>query len=80
MSAQNFLFNRVTSYPYQLGSDPTRLQETFLGSDPKGTTFESDPVWVRIADPNGIGSVEACVNTRPIRYSLSTDSFGSHPV
>ena len=49
----------------------------FLGSDPNGITFESDPIWVRIADPNGFGSVESRVNARPIRHSLGTDPFGS---
>ena len=63
--------------PYPFGSDPTRLHETFLGSDPNGITFESDLVWVRRADPNGFGSVESRVNARPIRYSLGTDPFGS---
>ena len=80
MSTKDFQFNGVTFYPYQFGSDPTRLHETFLGSDPNGITFESDPVWVRIADPNGFGSVESRVNARParpIRYSLGTDPFGS---
>ena len=77
MSTKDFHLNGVTFYPYQFGSDPTRLHETFLGSDPNGITFESDPVWVRIADPNGFGSVEPCVNARPIRYSLGTDPFGS---
>ena len=57
MSTNDFQFNRVTSYPYQFGSDPTRLHEIFWGSDPNGITFESDPVclgtdsrfkWVRI--------------------------------
>ena len=73
----DFLFNRVTSHPYQFGFDPTRLDETFLGSDPNGITFESDPVWVRIADPNGFESVESRVSARPIRYTLGTDPFGS---
>ena len=73
MSTKDFQFNRVTLYPYQFGSDPTRLHETFLGSDPNGITFESDPVWVRIVDPNGFGSVESRVNARPIRYSMGTD-------
>ena len=77
MSTKDFQFNSVTSYPYQFGSDPTRLHETFLGSDPNGITFESDPVWVRIADPNGFGSVESRVNARPIRYTLGKDPFGS---
>ena len=77
MSAKDLQFNRVTSYPYQFGSDPTRLHENFLGSDPNGITYESDPIRVRIADPNGFGSVESRVNARPIRYSLGTDPFGS---
>ena len=77
MPTKAFLFNRVTSYPYPFGSYPIRLQETFLGSDPNEITFESDPVWVRIADPNGFGSVESRENARPIRYSLGTDPFGS---
>ena len=77
MSTKDFQFNRVTPYPYQFGSDPTRLHETFLGSDPNGITFESDPVLVRIADPDGFGSVESRVNARPIRYTLGTDPFGS---
>ena len=77
MSRKNFQFNRVTSYPREFGSDPTRLHENFLGSDPNGITFESDPVRVRIADSNRLGSVESCVNARPIRYSLGTDPFGS---
>ena len=63
--------------PYPFESDPTRLQETFLGSYPNGITFESDPVWVRIADPDGFGSVGSRVNARPIRYSLGADPFGS---
>ena len=75
MSTKDFQFNGVTFYPYQFGSDPTRLHETFLGSDPNGITFESDPVWVRIADPNVFGSVESSVNARPIRYSLGTQAF-----
>ena len=77
MSTKDFQFNRVISYPYQFGSDPTRLHETFLGSDTNGITFESDPVWVRIADPNEFGSVESRVNARPIRYNLGTDPFRS---
>ena len=44
---------------------------------PNCISLESDPVWVRIADPNGFGSVEARVNASPIRYSLGTDPFGS---
>ena len=62
---------------YLFGSDPTRLHETFLGLDPNGITFESDPVWVPIADPNGFGAVESRVNARPIRYTLGTDPIGS---
>ena len=77
MSTKDIQFNRVTSYSYQFGSDPARLHETFLGSDPNGITFESDPVWVRIADPNGFGSVESRVTARPIRHNLGTDPFGS---
>ena len=77
MSAKAFQFNRVISYPYQFGFDSTRLNKTFLGSDPYGITFESDPVWVWIADPNRFQSIESRVNGRPIRYSLDTDSFGS---
>ena len=77
MSRKAFQFNRVTSYPYQFGFDPTRLHETFLGSDPNGIPIESDPVWVRIADPNGFGSVESRVNAMPFCYSLGTDPFGS---
>ena len=77
ISTKNFQFNCLTSYLYQFGSDPTRLRETFLGSDPNGITFESDPVWVRIADPNGFRSVESRENARPILYSLGTDPFGS---
>ena len=48
-----------------------------MGSDQTGIIFKSDPVWVRIADPNGFGSVESRVNARPIRYTLGTDPFGS---
>ena len=77
MSKNAFQFNRITSDPYKLGSDPIRSHETFLGSDPNGITFESDPVWVRIADPNGFGSVEFGVNARPIRYILGIDPFAS---
>ena len=77
MSTKDFQFNRVTSYPYQYGSDHTRLHETCLGSDPNGITVESDPVWVRIADPNRFGSVESRVNAGPIRYTLGADPFGS---
>ena len=77
MSTNDFQFNRVTSYWYQFGSDPTCLHETFLGSDPIGITFESDPVFARIADPNGFGSFESRVKVRPIRYGLGTDPFGS---
>ena len=80
MSTKDFQFNRVTSNPYQFGSDPTCLHETFLESDPNGITFESDPFWVQIADPNGVGSVESRTNARPIRYSLGTDPFGSNLV
>ena len=72
MSTKDFQFSRVISYPYQFGSDHTRLHETCLGSDPNGITLESDPVWVRIANPNGLGSVESRVNARPIRYSLGS--------
>ena len=59
------------------GTDPILSHETFLGSDAIGITVESDPVWVRIADPNGFGSVSSLANARPIRYSLGTDPFGS---
>ena len=38
-------------------------------------TFESDPVSVRTANPDGFGSVESRVNARSIR--LDTDPFGS---
>ena len=70
MPTKDFQFNRVTSYPYQFGSDPTRLHETFLGLDPNGITFENDPVWGRTADPNGLRSAEFRVEARPIRYGL----------
>ena len=63
------------TYPFV--SDHARSHETFLRSDPCGITFERDPVWVRIADPNGFGAVGSRVNARPIRYSLGTDPFGS---
>ena len=43
MSTKYFQFNRVTSYPYQFGSDPTRLNETFLGSDQNGITSKVIP-------------------------------------
>ena len=39
-----------------------------------------DPVWVRITDPNGFGSVVSRVNAKPIRYSIGTDRFGSNLV
>ena len=55
MSTKDFQFKRVTSYPYQFGPDPILLHETFLESDQNGITFENDPVWVRIADPNAFG-------------------------
>ena len=77
MLTKAFQFNRATSYPYWFGSNRTRLQETILGSDPNGITFESDLVRVRIADPNWFGSVECHVNARPIHYSLGMDLFGS---
>ena len=63
--------------PYPFGSHPTRLRETFSGSYPNGITFESDPIWVLIADPNGFRSVWSRVNARPIRYSLGEDPFGT---
>ena len=75
MSTKVFQFNRVTSYPYQFGSNPARLYNILLETDPNVITFESDPAWVRIADQNGFGSVESSVNERPIRYSLGTDPF-----
>ena len=77
MLTKDFQFYRLTSNPYQFVSDPTRSHGTFLGSDPNGITFESDPIWVRIADPNVFGFVESRVNARNIRYSLGTDPFGS---
>ena len=42
-----------------MGSDPFIhfLRGVYTGSDPNG-----DPIWVRIADPNGFGSVESRVN------------------
>ena len=63
------LFSLIASLPIPIGPAPTRLHETFLESDPNGNgiTFESGPVWVRIEDPNGFGSVESRVNARPIR-------------
>ena len=57
-----------------------RLHETFLVSDPNEIPFESDTVWVRIADPNGLQSVRSRVNARLIRYSLGTDPLGSDPM
>ena len=63
--------------PYPHGYYPIRFHEAFFGSDPNGITFESDPVWVRIADLNGFGSVRSRVNVMPIRYSLGTDPFRS---
>ena len=71
------LFEISTKASYQFGSNPTRLHETFLGSDPNGITFEGDPAWIRIADPGGFGSVGSGVNARPIRYSLGMDPFGT---
>ena len=62
---------------YPFGSDPILLHETFLASHPNGIIFESDPVWVTIADPNGFESIESRVNARRIRYSLGTDPCGS---
>ena len=46
ISTNTFQFSRVTSYPYHFGSAPTRLHETFLGSDSNEITFEfrGDPV------------------------------------
>ena len=80
MSTKAFQFIRVTSYSNQFESDSICLHENFLGSDPNGITFESDPVWVRIADPKGLESFNSCVNARPFRYSLGTDPFGSNLV
>ena len=77
-TSKSILFS-LDSYPYQFGSDlsdPSRLHETFLGSDPNGITFESDPIWVRIADPNGIGSVRSRVNATIKRASLGSDPYG----
>ena len=48
-----------------------------MGSLPNVINSECDHVWVPIADPNGFESVESRVNTRPVRYSLGTDPFGS---
>ena len=75
MSTKDFQFNRLISYPYQFGSDPRKVSCKPVGSDPNGITFISDPVWARIADPNGFGSVESRVNARPIRYTLGADPF-----
>lgn len=45
--------------PVYAGSDSNRnrLRETFLGWNPNGIIVESNPVWVPIADLNGLGSV-----------------------
>ena len=75
MSAKAFQFHRVTSYPYQLGSDPTRLHETFLGWDRNGITFESDTVWIPIADPNVLGPVRSSGNKRkayPLQFGYES--------
>ena len=53
MSTTAFQLFCVTAYLYQFGSVPTCLREAFLGLDPNGIIFKSDPVWVRIADPKG---------------------------
>ena len=66
ISAKAFHFSRVTSYPYQFGSAPNCWHETFSGSDPYRIIFKSAPVWVRIAYPNGFGSIWSRVNAGPI--------------
>ena len=65
MSVKAIQFYRVTFYPYKFGSIPNCLRETFLESVPNWMTFESDPVWVRIANPNGFRSVGSRANARP---------------
>ena len=76
----SFLFCRHILFPYLFKPYPNRLHETFLGSDPNGTIFQSYPKRVRIADPNGIGSARSRVNAKPIRTTLETDPFGSDPM
>ncbi len=60
-------FISLDYYPYPFGSKPSRLYKTFLGSDPCGVPFESNPERVRIADPNGIRSIRSRVNASPSR-------------
>ena len=57
MSTKIFQFYHVSCYMWQFGSAPIRLQETSFRSGANRITFESDPVWVRMADPNGCGSL-----------------------
>ena len=51
LKAPRIHFFSLDSYPYQFGSDATRLHETIMGLHPNGITFKSEPVWVRIVDP-----------------------------
>ena len=55
-STKVFQFFSVTTYPYQFGSAPIHLQETFLASDLYRTTFESDPVWFEYRQRPPMGS------------------------
>ena len=73
----------LDSYLYQFGSDRGVYTGTLShpnGLDPNGSTYESGPKRVRIADPNEYGSRLSRVHARPIRTSLGTDPFGSDPV
>ena len=77
MATNAFKYSRVTSYSHHFGSAPIRLQDTVLRLEQDGITFEFNPVWVRVADPNGCRSVNRRVKAKPIRYSLDTDTIGS---
>ena len=72
-------FSRIlASFPIRTLLDPihpfTRDRKC---SDPKVSTFESEPKSVRIADPKVYGYAWSRVNARPIRTHIYPDSFGS---
>ena len=75
-------FSRISAlFPIRTLLDPihpfTRDRKC---SDPKVSTFESEPKSVRIADPKVYGYAWSRVNARPIRTHIYPDSFGSDPV
>ena len=70
---QSWLFSFIASFPIRTSSDPIpAFKRDLFGIRSNGITYESDPTWVWIADPDGFTSVGSRVLFLSIHVNLGS--------